>query len=103
MRPVALITGGRKGIGLGIAKALAGSGYDIAITGVGEEASADDVLKPLEFFGGTAIYLQADVSDVAGHAATVEQVLEKFGRIDCLVNNAGIGAVVRGDFLDLTP
>jgi NAD(P)-dependent dehydrogenase (short-subunit alcohol dehydrogenase family) len=103
MRPVALVTGGRKGIGLGIAKALAGSGYDIAITGVGDDASADDVLKPLEFFGGAAIYLRADVSDLAGHAATVESVLKKFGRIDCLVNNAGIGAVVRGDFLDLTP
>ncbi|NML75393.1 3-ketoacyl-ACP reductase [Rhizobium sp. S-51] len=102
-RPVAIITGGRRGIGLGIARALADDGFDIAVTGLGPLAPDDGVLAELEKRGVAAAYFEADLSDVAGHAATVEKIMARFGRIDCLVNNAGMGSVVRGDFLDLTP
>jgi NAD(P)-dependent dehydrogenase (short-subunit alcohol dehydrogenase family) len=102
-RPVAIITGGRRGIGLGIARALADDGFDIAVTGLGPLASDDGVLAELEKRGVAAAYFEADLSDVAGHAATVEKIMACFGRIDCLVNNAGMGSVVRGDFLGLTP
>ena len=102
-RPVAVITGGRRGIGLGIASALAKAGYDLAITGIDRPEIAEAALADLRLHGGDAIYLEADVADVAGHDKTVRAVLERFGRIDCLVNNAGVGAVARGDFLGLTP
>jgi 3-oxoacyl-[acyl-carrier protein] reductase len=55
----------------------------------------------LAALGAKAIYLRADLSDLAGHAGDGRTVLAQFGRVDCLVNNAGIGIVVRGDFLDL--
>lgn len=102
-RPLAIVTGAGRGIGLGIAKALAGNGYDIAITGLGEMAADDPVLEELRGQGAEAAYFPADLSDVAGHAATVNAVCERFGPISCLVNNAGMASVVRGDFLELTP
>ena len=103
-RPVAIVTGGRRGIGLGIAKALAANGFDIAITGIGESDTATDaMLADLATLGARAIYLQADLADLSGHAATVAEIEKELGAIACLVNNAGIASVVRGDFLDLTP
>lgn len=102
-RPVAIVTGGRRGIGLGIARALAGTGFDIALTGVGPEDPADPALRELRDLGAQAIYVQSDLSDLETHEAAVNTVTDRFGRIDCLVNNAGMASVVRGDFLDLTP
>lgn len=102
-RPVALVTGGRRGIGLGVAKALAETGFDLAITGLGEASVKDTLIDELAQLGVKAIYLQSDLSNLSGHATTVSQVLEHFDTIDCLVNNAGMASVVRGDFLDLTP
>ena len=100
-RPVAIVTGGRRGIGLGIARALAAEGFDIAITGIEEQdAEADAALARI---GSRAIYLKSDLSDLAGHAAAVAEIEGRLGPIACLVNNAGIASVVRGDFLDLTP
>jgi NAD(P)-dependent dehydrogenase (short-subunit alcohol dehydrogenase family) len=102
-RPVALVTGGRRGIGLGIAQALAHDGFDLAVTGLSELGDDRILLADLEVHGGRAIYLNADLADVASHQATVEAVLSEFGAIDCLVNNAGMASVVRGDFLELSP
>lgn len=99
-RPVALITGGRRGIGLGIARALAADGFDIALTGLGAPVDGDPLLAEL---GANAIYVQSDLADLAGHQQAVDVILQRFGRIDCLVNNAGIASVMRGDFLDLEP
>ena len=102
--PVAIVTGGRRGIGLGIARALAAEGFDIAITGIGAgDAATDAMLAGLSAHGGQAIYLEGDLADIAGHAATVATVEEQLGAISCLVNNAGIASVVRDDFLDLLP
>ncbi|MGO4437119.1 3-ketoacyl-ACP reductase [Rhizobium sp. RAF56] len=101
-RPVAVVTGGRRGIGLGIARSLAKAGFDLAITGI-EADAPDAVLSELCEMGGRVIYLQADLSDVAGHARTAATIEATLGGIDCLVNNAGMGAVERGDFLALTP
>jgi NAD(P)-dependent dehydrogenase (short-subunit alcohol dehydrogenase family) len=100
MRPVAVVTGGRKGIGLGIASALAADGFAIALTGL-EEPVADDT--GMAEFGADAIYIKSDLSDLASHQPVVDAVMAHFGRIDCLINNAGIASVVRGDFLDLEP
>jgi 3-oxoacyl-[acyl-carrier protein] reductase len=100
-RPVALVTGGQRGIGLAIAKSLATAGFDIAITGIADLEKVDGVLAELRTHGGQAMFVRSDLSDLAGHADAVDDVVRHFGGIDCLVNNAGISAVVRGDFLDL--
>ena len=102
-RPVALVTGGRRGIGLGIAQTMAEGGFDAAITGLSELGDDIDLIAGLEKHGGKAIYLKADLADLASHQATVDAVVAQFGAIDCLVNNAGMASVVRGDFLDLEP
>lgn len=102
-RPVAIVTGGRRGIGLGVAKALAAGGFDITVTGVGDPMPSDPALAGLQALGAEVLYLKADLADLASHPATVDAVIARFGRIDCLVNNAGIASVVRGDFLDLLP
>ena len=103
-RPVAIVTGGRRGIGLGIAKALAAEGFDIAITGIGDsDAATDAMLADFAAIGARAIYLKGDLADLSSHAATVAAIEEKLGAIGCLVNNAGVASVVRGDFLDLAP
>lgn len=103
-RPVAVVTGGRRGIGLGIARALAADGFDIAITGIGDsDAATDTMLADLAALGSRAIYIKGDLANLSGHAATVAAVEDRLGAIGCLVNNAGIASVVRGDFLDLAP
>jgi 3-oxoacyl-[acyl-carrier protein] reductase len=101
-RPLALVTGGRRGIGLGIAKVLARTGFDLAITGV-TDGDADAVLSELRGHGNEAIFIRADLARLDGHEATVAEVVNRFGGIDCLVNNAGVASVVRGDFLELKP
>lgn len=100
-RPVALVTGGRRGIGRAITEALAAAGFDLAITDLAGEA--DEAMAALRAHGAAAAFFQSDLADIAGHAATVGQIVDRFGRIDCLVNNAGMGAVARGDVLDLLP
>lgn len=100
-RPVAIVSGARRGIGLGIAEALAAEGFDLAI--VDREPEADDAVLAIEAYGASAFYVPFDLAEISSHAAAVDAVAARFGRIDCLVNNAGIGAVVRGDFLALTP
>lgn len=102
-RPLAVVTGGRRGIGFGIARHLAMSGFDIALTGLGDMAPDDPVLAELAGCGAEAAYFPADLSDIARHAETVEAIVRRFGSIACLVNNAGMAPVVRGDFLELTP
>jgi 3-oxoacyl-[acyl-carrier protein] reductase len=101
-RPVALVTGARRGIGRAIAAALAAEGFDLAITDVVEEAG--ETLAALRAHGAeAAAFFRSDLADLAGHPALLAQVVDRFGRVDCLVNNAGMGAVARGDPLDLTP
>lgn len=95
--PVAIVTGGRRGIGLAIARALAGRGFAVCITGL--EAEADAAVAEI---GGEAFYVQSDLSDLASHSRVLEAAAAR-GAIGCLVNNAGMGAVARGDFLDLDP
>ncbi|MET0599452.1 MAG: 3-ketoacyl-ACP reductase [Mesorhizobium sp.] len=102
-RPVALVTGARRGIGFAIASALAEDGFDLAITDLAEPQEVAAELSPLEAGGARVAYVRSDLADTAGHATAVDAVMARFGRIDCLVNNAGRGSVARGDFLSLTP
>lgn len=102
-RPVALVTGARRGIGLAIALGLANAGYDIAFTDVIDDEATDEASLALAQIGGASQFFQHDVADVASHAELVDTVLTTFGRLDCFVANAGIGSPLRGDLLELTP
>ncbi|OQM77105.1 3-ketoacyl-ACP reductase [Manganibacter manganicus] len=101
-RPVAIVTGGARGIGLACAEALAEAGFDILLADLATPP-AEGLHARIEKRGAAFGYASCDIADLATHERLVAAALEKFGRIDCLVNNAGIGAVERGDLLDLKP
>ena len=100
LRRVAIVTGAGRGIGRAIAAKLAES-FDLAITDVDPEAEA--VGEELQRRGTRALFVQGDIADLATHERALDRIVEHFGRIDCLVNNAGIPSPVRGDLLELTP
>ena len=102
VRPVALVTGGSRGIGLGIAKALAAAGHDVAVGGVREAESVGDALAEVRALGAEVLYCRGDVADPAARAAVLDGVDERFGRIDVLVNNAGVAPAQRADILEAT-
>ncbi|NCF86701.1 MAG: 3-ketoacyl-ACP reductase [Verrucomicrobiaceae bacterium] len=102
MAPVAFITGGTRGIGLGIAKKFAAEGYDLAINGVRDEASVSAVLDELRASGQRVVYCQGDVSDLAYHATMVKRAVAELGYINVLVNNAGVAPQVRADVLEMS-
>ena len=86
---IALITGGSRGIGAGIAKRLAADGAHVAVTYTRGADAATAVVKEIERAGGKAIAIQADATDAAAVNAAVEKTAATFGQIDILVNNAG--------------
>jgi 3-oxoacyl-[acyl-carrier protein] reductase len=89
VRKVAMITGGTRGIGLGIARELAASGFDLAINGRREASEVARVIGEMEFAGSTAIYIRADIAHLDSHPRLLATIRERFGRLDVLVNNAG--------------
>jgi 3-oxoacyl-[acyl-carrier protein] reductase len=86
---VALVTGGSRGIGAGIAKRLAADGANVAITYTKGADAAASIVKEIERAGGKAITIQADAADAGAVTAAVEKTVATFGRLDVLVNNAG--------------
>jgi len=101
-RPLAIVTGARRGIGAAIATELAEQGYDIALTDI-DDAGAHEVIGEIEARGAVARMFAFDLADVAGHAQILDRIVAWHGPVACLVNNAGIGSPARGDLLDVTP
>lgn len=97
---VALVTGGGRGIGRGIAECLAASGFDLAINGVRDAAQVADTIATLEKLGAAVEYCQGNVAEPADRAKILDAVRTRFGRLDVLVNNAGVAPEVRADILD---
>ncbi len=102
-RRVALVTGGTRGIGLGCAEALAREGWDLAVCGVRPPADAEPALEALRGVGAEVLYVQADVGDDDAPARLVDAVAARFGRLDLLVNNAGVAPKERQDLLEASP
>lgn len=87
MKPVVIVTGAARGIGEAIAGRLGQEGF--AVARLDREAAGDAI--------------PFDLADMDTHASAIEAVLQRHGRIDCVINNAGIASPARGDFLDLEP
>lgn len=102
MRKVALVTGGTRGIGLGIATELARTGFDLAVNGVREETAISSVLDDLREYGTKVAYFQGDISSKDDRQKLVDAVFKQYDRINVLVNNAGIAPPERRDILEAT-
>jgi len=100
MKQNALITGGSRGIGLGIAQALAEEGIDLAINGIRPEKQVVEVLDQLRAKGIKVIYCQGDVSQASDRENILEKVKKEFGQLNFLINNAGVAPRERKDLLE---
>jgi NAD(P)-dependent dehydrogenase (short-subunit alcohol dehydrogenase family) len=101
--PAALVTGSSRGIGRGIAYALAEAGYDIMINYASNEAAATEAAHGVISRGTRAEIARANVTNVDEGVELVNQSIAAFGRLDMLVNNAGIAPRVRADLLEADP
>jgi 3-oxoacyl-[acyl-carrier protein] reductase len=100
--PVALVTGASRGIGRAIALHLAQAGYAVGVNYLQSQAAAAEVVRQIESASGAALALQGDVALTADRAKVADELLARFGRIDLLVNNAGITSPGRHDLLEAT-
>ncbi|GAB4054700.1 3-ketoacyl-ACP reductase [Spirosoma litoris] len=102
MKRVALITGGSRGIGYGIAEQLADAGFDMAINGVRPEEAVKDVVNALRQRGSDVIYCQGDIASKEDRSEMLQKIEAHFGRLHVLVNNAGVAPKERRDILEAT-
>lgn len=96
-----MVTGSSRGIGRGIALALAERGWQVVVNYRSNRAAAEQTKKKIETLGTTAHLVQADISIALDIKRLVKETLESYGRIDMLVNNAGVGPRQRVDMLDV--
>jgi NAD(P)-dependent dehydrogenase (short-subunit alcohol dehydrogenase family) len=99
-RPVALVTGAGRGIGRGVAIELAKLSYNVAINYAGNAEAAAECLQLVRAAGGDGLTVRADVASADDRARLVQETLAAYGRIDLLVNNAGVAPNVRADILE---
>ena len=99
----ALVTGAARGIGRGIALALAAEGFAVAVNDLAHDAELEQTLGEARVRGVDAAPVIGDVSDLGVHARLLDAAEAALGPLSTLVNNAGVGALRRGDLLDVTP
>ena len=90
MEKTAIITGSSRGIGRAVAKRLAGDGFSVVVNYAGNASQAEEVVNEIKKAGGQAVAVQADISDPGQVQQLFATTLKKFGKIDVVVNNAGI-------------
>jgi NAD(P)-dependent dehydrogenase (short-subunit alcohol dehydrogenase family) len=98
----ALITGGTRGIGLGIALALARDGWDLLLSGQRKLDEVSTVLRELEKLGVNVDYVAGNIAESADRAAITDRARTRYGTVNALVNNAGRAPRVRADIIDAT-
>ncbi|MBQ7487723.1 MAG: 3-ketoacyl-ACP reductase, partial [Clostridia bacterium] len=102
MKKTAVITGGSRGIGFAIAHQLADEGYNVCVMDVNRLEDYRENFDQLDAMGADWLYYEGSVTESSDREAFVAQVLERFGSIDVLVNNAGVAPKVRLDILEMT-
>lgn len=101
-RGVAIVTGGRRGIGASICRDLAANGFDIAVVDLVEDQSGSSVVEDIRSANRNAEFFAADIAKTEGHRGLLASIENRLGPVTCLVNNAGIQVPIRGDLLDVT-
>lgn len=99
-KKTALVTGAARGIGYGIATQLAKDGFNIAVFDIIDEESVKENIDKLNELGSDTLYFQGNLAKQADCAAFVKAAADKFGKIDVMVNNAGVAPKVRADMLE---
>lgn len=102
MKKTIMVTGGGRGIGFAVAKRFAEDGYNVAIMSRSPMEDYKENLAQLDALGCDHIYVQGDVAVTADRENFLNKTLERFGKIDVLVNNAGVAPKVRVDLLEMT-
>ena len=102
MKKTAVVTGSSRGIGYAIARQLGLDGFNVVIVATGSRETNIDAIRRLEEEGITVGYVQANVADHDDRLRIVSESVQLFGRIDVLVNNAGVAPLVRADLLEMT-
>src|SRR5687768_16050987 len=100
MNRAALVTGGSRGIGRAIALGLAARGFEVGVNYVSNLAAAEETGRHVEQLGRRAVLIRGDVGDGEDRQRIVEEMYSSLGRIDLLVNNAGVAPAVRADILE---
>lgn len=103
VKKAAIVTGARRGIGRAIACALADEGFDLCLNDLVDDAAMDDTCDELRRRGARVCKAMGDISDLGLHRRLADTASSAYGRIDCLVNNAGIQVSRREDMLLLSP
>ena len=101
MKKVALITGGTRGIGLGIAEHMAAAGYHLVLNGMRSHAAVEEVLQKFEAMGAAVHYVQGDIGQQTDRDKIIKESLDRFKAVHVLVNNAGVAPRVRKDLLEI--
>ena len=99
-KKVALVTGGGRGIGFGICEKLAADGFNLVLSGRSDASKVKDAVAKLEGTGADVLYCSGDVASAEDRATMLAEIKQRFGRLDVLVNNAGVAPKVRADILE---
>jgi NAD(P)-dependent dehydrogenase (short-subunit alcohol dehydrogenase family) len=102
MKNVALITGGSRGIGFGIAEQLARNGFDLAINGLRSTNETENAIRKLKESGNDVIYCPGNIGLSTDRKKILQRIKEHYNRLNVLVNNAGVAPKDRKDILDAT-
>ena len=102
MKKVAIVTGSSRGIGYAIVRRLGRDGFRVVVSATGPQEKYEQVLAGLTADGIEWRYIRCDIADHDSRLHLIEETVRQFGRIDVLVNNAGVAPKVRADLLEMT-